>query len=115
MSNTFFGLLAEFGEANIPLVRIPPKVDSDSRPSWTVPEESAANAADSSRVSTMSCFDDDYSAVVAGSHDRRLVSGGGAFRGSDSRKDSPLVFNSMRWLWCTILSKIASAKVGSPR
>lgn len=58
--------------------------------------DSAAIAADSFRVSTMSVLDDDFSTVVAGFQDPRLVSGGGPFKGRDSRNDSPLVFNSIR-------------------
>jgi hypothetical protein len=60
--------------------------------------DSAASAADSSQVSTMSSWDDGFAVVVAGFHGRCLGSGNGPLRGSDSRNDSPLVFNSMRWL-----------------
>jgi hypothetical protein len=60
--------------------------------------ESAASAADSFQLSTMSCLDEDFYAAIGGVHDRGFGSGGGAFGGSDSRNDSPLVFNSMRWL-----------------
>lgn len=58
---------------------------------------------------------------VAGAQARGLgpvdVAGGTAVRdgGSVFRSDSPSVFSSMRWLWCTSRSRIASARVGSPR
>jgi hypothetical protein len=60
--------------------------------------KSAVQAADSARVSTMSCGNDDFSLVVASFHGRCLGSSSGPLRGRDSRKDSPLVFNSIRWL-----------------
>ena len=47
-------------------------------------------------------------------HARGLRSVGDPGGGSVSRSDSPLVFNSIRWLWCTMRSRIASARVGSP-
>lgn len=96
-----------------PRLRIPLKVISDSRPSWSPQVMSAAEAADQGAPFTTNPLDGRFVRRPAASYQpsagdyhvrlfRSVVALGesGALGGGKVfRNDSPLVFSSIRWLW----------------